>query len=99
MGSRLDLQELFETIVENVYFQPPPSISLSYPCIVYQLDDIDIKYANNSPYKHKNGYMVTLIDQNPDSALLTVISALEGARFDRFYAANNLNHYVFRLYF
>ena len=47
MASRLDLQTFLEEILEsrNVYFQPPESVKMKYPAIVYALDDIENVYA------------------------------------------------------
>lgn len=99
MGSRIELQTVLEGIVTPVFFQPPPSAAMTYPCIVYQLDDVNTNYANNLPYSHKKGYMITVIDPDPDSSIPDSIGELESAKFDRFYTADNLNHFVFTLYF
>jgi len=99
MASRLELQTLLETITAHVYFQPPPSVSMNYPCIVYRLDNIDIRHANNKPYSWQNAYLITVIDQSPDSTIPDAVKVLPGVIFDRSYTANNLNHFVFRLYF
>ena len=32
------------------YFQPPESIKMNYPAIVYSLDDVDKTYANDGVY-------------------------------------------------
>ena len=39
---RLELHEILCTILgsRNVYFQPPESIKMNYPAIVYGLDDM-----------------------------------------------------------
>lgn len=44
MASRLNLQTFLEEILEsrNVYFQPPESVKMKYPAIVYALDDIEM---------------------------------------------------------
>lgn len=101
MGDRLDLQTLLENIpgINEVYFQPPSSISMVYPCIVFQRTDIDIKHANNNPYSHKKQYTITIIDSNPDSSIPDSVSMLQTARFDRRYVANNLYHDIFTIYF
>ena len=41
MAPRLDLQKLLVELLgsDNVYFQPPPSVQMNYPAIVYKLDD------------------------------------------------------------
>lgn len=101
MGQRLELQTLFEGILEsgNVYFQPPPSIEMNYPCIVYSLDFKLSDWADGKPYKRDNRYLVTVIDRNPDSLFPDKIAALPMCVYDRTFTAENLNHYVFKLFF
>ena len=101
MGRRLDLHEVFVTILgsRNVYFQPPSTLKMQYPCIVYHRDKIDMKNADDSLYNSTVGYSVTLIDANPDSTILEKIARLPLCRFDRHFASDNLNHDVFTLYY
>jgi len=101
MGQRLDLQELLEEILgaPSVYFQPPASVQLAYPCFVYQRDALDTKFADNAPYNLKQRYQVTYIDRDPDSQVPLKLAALPMCTFDRFFVADNLNHDVYRLYF
>lgn len=100
MGNRLELQTRLEDILgsRNCYFQPPASVQMKYPAIVYSLDNIDKLYANNDTYKSLMAYTVTLIDKNPDTPYLVEILKLPYCRFNRFYTADNLNHWVFTLY-
>lgn len=99
MGPRLDLQNLLEEITTNVYFQPPTNIQIQYPCIVYKRDFADTKFADNQPYAYKRRYMVTVIDQNPDSEIPGKVAALPMSLFNRFYTVDNLNHDVYSVYF
>lgn len=101
MGRRLDLQTLLETLLgsRNVYFQPPANVQMQYPCIVYSRDNANTKFAGNKPYRHVNRYQVTVIDQDPDSAIPDKIAGLPMCSFNRFFAADNLNHDVFTLFF
>lgn len=100
MATRLDLQTLFENILgsSNVYFQPPASVQMKYDAIVYSLSNIETTRANNAAYKLQNRYMVTLITRDPDSELVSKLASLPLCRFVRYYAADNLNHYVFEIY-
>ena len=100
MGSRLELQTLLEDILgsENVYYQPPESLQMSYPAIVYSLNNINGRYANDGVYIQDTAYKVVVIDYDPDSAIRDRISQLPRCRFDRHYKADNLNHYAFILY-
>lgn len=101
MGLRSELQLILKEILEAdyVYFQPPPDFKMTYPCIRYELNDIDIRHANDRPYKHENRYQVMVIDRDPDSIIPKKISMLPSADFDRHYTADNLHHFVFRLFF
>lgn len=101
MTNRLDLHEILCGILgtRNVYFQPPASVKMQYPAIVYSLSDIKNKHADNQVYNQSHAYTITVVDKNPDSALVSKISTLPGCRFDRFYASDNLNHYVFTLHY
>lgn len=101
MALRLDLQSLLETILgsENVYFQPPANILMKYPAIVYSRDDVHVDFAGNRPYNRQKRYQVTVIDRDPDSEIPDRIGALPMCAFARHYAASNLHHDVFNLYF
>lgn len=101
MGDRQDLQDLLVSILEstNVYFQPPTNIQLSYPCIVYIKDKRDTEFAGNLPYKDVNGYQLTIIDHDPDSEIPDKIAKLPMCLFDRFFRADNLNHFVYNIFF
>lgn len=101
MGSRLELQTKLEELLgsRNVYFQPPESIKLSYPAIVYSRETIENDHANDGVYMQSLRYSITVIDANPDSELPLKISKLPHCRNDRHFKSDNLNHYVFTLYF
>lgn len=101
MAQRLDLQELLVGLLgtTNVYFQPPPSFKMNYPCIVYNRDNLDMKYANNKPYKNKKRYQITVISSDPDNDISDKIETLPLCSFERFFTADDLNHYVYNLFF
>lgn len=101
MGQRLELQALLVDLLgsSNVYFQPPPTVSMKYPCIVYNRDNVVIHFANNKPYKHKKRYQITIIDSNPDSEIPDKVAELPTCSFDRFFTTDNLNHDVYNLFF
>lgn len=101
MAQRLELQAILVDILgsNNVYFQPPASIQLQYPCIIYKRDNAVTLHADDKPYMTKTRYQITVIDRNPDSEIPSLIGALPGCIFDRFYTADNLNHDVYKLFF
>lgn len=101
MNGRLELQTRLENILgsRNCYFQPPQSVQIKYPAIIYSLGDMRKVHANDGSYRLLTAYEVVLIDKNPDSELVAKIMALPYCSFNRFYTADNLNHWVFTLYY
>lgn len=101
MDSRIELQSLLEEILgeRNVYFQPPESFKMKYPCIIYRFADESVRFADDEKYLRMNLYEVTVIDANPDTKIPKKVSDLKYCSFDRFFISDNLNHYVYRLYF
>lgn len=101
MSSRLDLQTILEGILgsRNVYFQPPSSVRMQYPAIVYSRKGIEKRSANDSAYHKLPRYEVILVDKNPDSAFVDKILDLPYCSYDRHYESDNLNHDVFTIYY
>lgn len=101
MAPRLDLQVLLVDLLgsSNVYFQPPPSVKMQYPCIVYKRDYEATEFAGDKPYAQRKRYQVTVIDPNPDSDIPSKVGALPLCVFDRHYTADNLNHDSYKLFF
>lgn len=101
MRSRLELHEILCDILgsRNVYFQPPTNVSMRYPAIVYNLSDIENKHADDGVYSFTNQYQITLIDRNPETDIVYKINQLQTANFIRSYSSDNLNHWVFEIFF
>lgn len=101
MSSYIDLHNiLVETLGNNqVYFQPPESFKIKYPAIVYALSDIKNNFADDKVYKQSHFYEVTVIDKDPDSEIVKKISNLPKTKFNRHFKSDNLNHYVFTIYY
>lgn len=99
MSNRLDLHEMLCEILgsRNVYFQPPESVRLSYPAIIYTLSNIRNKFADNRVYIQGDSYAITVIDSNPDSDIVRKFSKLPQCRYDRGYVSDNMYHTVFTL--
>lgn len=101
MGNRMILQEKLESILgtREVYYQPPETIKMRYPAILYNRKDLHTSHADNCLYSSMTVYELTLIDENPDSEFVERIAELPYCSFDRHYTANGLNHEVFTIYF
>lgn len=72
---------------------------MQYPCIVYQRDSSYVDFADDIPYKGCKRYQLTVIDRNPDSEIPDQVEAMRYCAFSRFLVADDLNHFIFRLYF
>lgn len=99
---RLQLQSKLEEVIgsRHVYFQPPETMRLEYPCVVYFKNALPVKYANNKIYKKKQAYTLTYVDKNPDSEMPnTILHAFSFIRTDSYYRTEGLNHTKFTLYF
>lgn len=98
---RTDLQSLLETLLgsDYVYFQPPESVKIEYPCIIYGRASGKTHFADDNPYIHKKRYQVMVIDKDPDSDIPDKVAALPTCVFIRHYNTNNMNHDVYNLYY
>lgn len=95
-------QEVHDYLVElsgygnNVYFNPPETVKMNYPCIVYNVADLGAKHADNFPYYRFDIYTVTHIySKITQSVLSNKLASTTGFNFDRHYYADNLYHDVF----
>ena len=96
-----ELQAKFEELLgsRNVYYNPPASVRMSYPAIVFSRSRIEKKNANNKAYMRSYRYEVTVIDSDPDCEYIEAVSSLPTCTFDRHFVSDNLHHNTFTLYY
>lgn len=107
MASRLSLHNSFVDILGSrdeedtrAYYNSPDKKDMNYPCIRYSLSGIDRKHANNAAYKNLNKYNVTLIDFDPESEIHEkILAKFQYCSFDTNYKADNLQHFVYTIYY
>lgn len=102
MGERDQLSLIFRKVLgsSNVYFQPPPSVRMDYPCIVYERSIDNVTYADNTIYRHTRRYNVTVIDFDPDTRIPDdLLIALPMTKHIISFVKDNLNHYVYQIYY
>lgn len=102
MVTRQDLQSHFEEILGSkyVYYQPPETIKLKYPCIIYSLSDIYTRNADDRHYTMQKVYNISVISRDPDNTIAeSILDELPKTRFDRRYVADNLYHDILTLYY
>ena len=96
---RPDLQQILEDICPNVYFQPPASLQMQWPAIVYERDRADTKFADDNPYLVTRQYNLNLIAQDADESIFEALAALPMCTHERHFVVDNLYHDVFNIYF
>ena len=102
MDRSLKLQEELEILLgsRNVYFQPPSTLMMKYPCIRYSKKGNDAKHANDRIYKTMNRYEGVVIDYDPDTTIPDqILHHFPMCSLGSGYVADNLNHYPFTLYY
>lgn len=98
---RTEFNSLLKDILGSkyVYFQPPSTVKMTYPCIVYERSNIEGTHANNAVYKNDFGYTVTVIYTNPDSDLPIKVANIPTARHSSHFVSDNLYHDVYKIYY
>lgn len=97
------IRQRFQTVLEkvlgnrNVYYQPPSTINMKYPCIVYNLDNTQEYYADDIKYMQYIQFSVTLITKDPEPEVFQKLNNLPYSRFSRFYTNDGLNHFAFNI--
>lgn len=102
MGKRLQLQaELIQVLgSNNVYFQPPETLKMKYPCIRYNKARPRVDNADNKRYFKKNHYELVVIDTDPDTEIPERLAEhFPYCSIDRPYTADNLTHCTLDLYY
>lgn len=102
MASRLQLQDELELLLgsDNVYFQPPESLRMTYPCIRYELRGVQQFRADSRNYATHRSYTVTHIYRDPDKDLIqNFLDTFVMCDHDRHYTADGLNHDVYTIYY
>lgn len=99
--SRLDLREILCEVLGSrfVYFSPPASIQMKYPCIVYEMDAKDINYADNIKYQSHRRWTATLITEDPADIIHDRLENLQYSNPSRPFVADGLYHFPYTIYF
>ena len=99
---RLEFHEELCTLLgsRNVYFQPPASIKLHYPCIVYKPGLDFSAHADNCSYINCDCYQVQIIAKDPTFELFeTFTSKWQYVRPEVPFTADNMNHHNYTVYY
>lgn len=102
MDRRLKLHKLLEEIpgVKEVYFQPPGSVQMIYPCIRYKKGRPSTDRADNRLYRFAQGYELMVLETDPDSPIAKyIVENFQMAEINTVFVSNNLYHTSITLYF
>lgn len=100
MKPRIELQKKLSELVANVYFQPPSTVKMKYPAIVYSLEKAHTKHADNKIYIGHFCYTVTFVSTKYDeNKILEILDSFEMISLNRTFVLDNLYHTVFNLYY
>ena len=108
MAQRLTLTRKVELITEalkhigisNVYFEPPQSIKLKYPCAVFKRGVISSRHAGNIIYKIDDSFDLTYIRLDPDDDMThDILNIFRQIRHTRTFVADGLHHDQYKLYY
>lgn len=83
---------------DKVHFEPPETIKMEYPAIVYNKSGQRTVRANDGRYLVYDRYTITFIHKDADSETTESIGDLPYCELDRQYTADDLYHDVFTIY-
>jgi hypothetical protein len=99
--TRVELHKILKATLgtNNVYFDPPESFKLKYPCIVYSLGGHVERFSENSVYHRLKRYNLIYITQDADDPMVETLEDLEYCHLSRPYTSDGLFHYAYDIYF
>lgn len=97
--NREDLHQILLTYCPNVYYQPPESVKLKYPCIIYAMETLSPQYADNNPYLLHTSYGMRYITREPDDETVYNLALLPKCKHGKMYAKDNLYHHSYTIYY
>lgn len=86
---------------DNLYYDPPESVKMNYPAIVYRLHDNGVQHADGKPYIQADIYECTVIGKNDDELADCrdrIENTVDTYSYVRSFERDNLHHHVYRIY-
>lgn len=100
MADRLALHNELLQFEDHVYFQPPESVKLIYPCIIYERSSGVSEYADNKTYSYRQAYNIMRVSKDPDDdKIKEMLFHFPMSRFNTHYVKDNLNHDVIVIFY
>lgn len=100
MTTRLELHNQLLKFSDNVYYQPPSTIRMRFPCIVYNKSDVKRLYSNDGMYSRKQQYQITVISPDPDSLTAEELEThFEYCKITNYLNVDNLHNTHLTIYY
>lgn len=98
---RVNLHRELESILgsKNVYYDPPESFKLKYPCIVYYLENLLDTPADNIAYRRMRRYNMTYITTDSEDPIAERLADLRYCRLNRPFSVSDLFHFAYTIYY
>ena len=96
-------ESIQEEAEARVYFQPPESMRLQFPCFIYSRTGANQTYANDKDYMFRQKYSLTYVTRDPDTQ--EIVTRIKKTFDYCGYDSNspmvydNLYHEMFTLYY
>lgn len=99
--SRKELDAILRSTLgtTNVYYDPPESFKLKFPCIVYNDSGRVVWKADNGTYIKFRRYMINYITKDADDSMVDTIEELPYCRMRTPYTVDGLFHYPYDIDF
>lgn len=102
MGDRIGLHNLLKSINSEIqlYYQPPASLFITYPCFIYKDKVGQTLKAADGLYRHINCYELVYIAKTPNVGMInTILGTFQYCSSDNIFTNDGLHHYVFTIYY
>lgn len=95
LAKRIDLQRYLESLVGKgrVYFEPPETLKIQYPCIVYNLSRFDPVSADNLSYTVHQDYDVQYITREPEPDIPLKLAYSKRFRAGQHFVSDGMHHF------
>lgn len=99
--TRLELDAILRSTLgtTNVYYDPPESFKLKFPCIVYSDSGRNIIRADDGVYIKFRRYTILYITKDADDNMVDTIEELPYCKMRSPYYADGLHHYPYDIDF
>ena len=94
--TRLTLHQALIDVLgsRNVYYNPPETLKMEFPAIVYKLDFIEPIHADNKNYLDWTTYKIFVVSSKPDHPAIRKILNMEMTRYSTSYTREGFYHTV-----